>query len=124
MVDRSIQSQIPAARVRDIELANVHKFPVERADQLLCLALVKVESAGIGEDDAFVMETQMNRVGAQPVAIACRRGVAFAVQAERPETEFGQTELFTQCDFEGLARAGGKPAMRQQPFQAGQGQLA
>jgi len=47
-----------------MEAADVGELGVERVHDLLRLVTGKVEGAGGGKDDAFLMEAQMYRVGA------------------------------------------------------------
>ena len=69
VVDRNIQPEIPAAGGGDVELADVGKFGIQRGDEGARFVFVELESAGVGQNDAFVMKAQMHRVGTQPVTV-------------------------------------------------------
>ena len=76
---RNSQLQIPAPGIGDVELADVGEFGIERRDDVVCLVVRQIEGAGVGEDDAFLVEAQVHRVGTQPVP-AARLVAAFAEQ--------------------------------------------
>jgi hypothetical protein len=88
VVDRSIQAQIPAPGAGNVKLADVGKFGIERFNNGQGFVIVQLEGAGVGEDDAFLVEAQVHRVGAQPVA-AAGVVVAFAEQAQGAEGRVG-----------------------------------
>ncbi len=123
VVDRNCQLQIPTTGVGDVELADVGKFGIERLGNGVRFVIGQLEGAGIGEDDAFLVEAQVHRVGAQPVAVA-RFVAAFAEQAQGAAGRGFQAEAASQCSFVGLARKALKGGAGEQPLKAGRAELA
>jgi len=70
-----------------------------------------------------VVEAQVHRVGAQPVAGA-RFVAAFAEQAQRAEGRGSELEGVNENGFEGAARLALQSGAGEQPFKAGRAQLA
>ena len=106
-----------------MKLTDIGKFCVQCADQLLRLAWLNIKSAGIGQDDAFVMEAQVHRVGTEPVAVACS-DIAFTKQAEGPEWCRIQPEFAGEHVFKNATGAARQAATGEQGFQSGCGEFA
>ena len=120
MVDRDIEPQIPASGAGGVKLSDIAELGIERRDETLRGIFVDIEGAGVGE---FLVETQVHRVGTQPVAAA---GLfkAFAEQAQGAEGRGGQAEAVRQGRFEGTAGAALAAGTRQQPFQTWRGKIS
>ena len=123
MVDRSMQFQIPAPRMGNVELANIGKGLIQAGAQGFCFRHVKIKSAGIGQHNTFMMEAEMDRVGAQPVAVLGWR-MAFTEEAQGTERRFFQSEQVFQCSFKRSTRLAIHFCPGDQPLQAGGGEFA
>jgi len=123
VVDRNIQFQVPAPGAGNVKPADVGEFGVERFDDAVRLVLHQIEGTSIGEDDTFLVEAQVHRVGAQPVA-AARILAAFAEQAQGAERGIAHAETVGQYLLERTARAALMAGTRQQPFQTRRGKIS
>ena len=92
-------------------------------DEAPRFVLFEIEGAGVGEDDAFLVQAQVYRVGAQPVAAAGFLA-AFAEQAQGAERGVGRAETGGQYLFERAARAALVAGAGEQPFETRRGEFS
>src|SRR5574343_1203513 len=100
MVDRSIQTEIPAPGRADVKLADVGEFIVQGGDDGLRFIFFQIEGPGIGQNDPLVVKTQVHRVGTQPVTVTGGMAAGFAEQAQGTEGSVVQAELAGEGSFE------------------------
>ena len=118
VVDRFVEAEIPAARGGDVKASDVGEGFVQCADEGNRFVVVDIEGTGIGKHDAFVVKAQVDRVGAQPMAIARSLAQGFAKQAQGGERHIARTEQPGEGDFESLFGLALEAGAACQPFEA------
>jgi hypothetical protein len=97
--------QIPAIGGADVESAEIRKLAIEFVNDGLRLGGGDVEAAAVGENQTFLVQAQMHRVGAQPAGAGHGRSCDFA---ENPESGvssiLGKAESVAERRFERLRR--------------------
>ena len=77
---------MPTPWVGGVKVPELGKFPIEVGDQGSGLCRGEFKSASVGEDDALVMEAQVNGIGTDPDALgrqASRDGLAQQAQGSQ-----------------------------------------
>jgi hypothetical protein len=102
-----------------VESAEIRKLAIEFVDDGHRFGGGDVETASVGENQTFLVQAQMHRVGAQPAGAGDDRSCDFTAHPESGISGIlGKAESIAERRFERLRRPTRAPAARDQRVQA------